>query len=65
MMVPWEIASEHLPPPVNQIVCECIRTAQDFGGDVLDLTSRVWTISVIVDGDVREERIADRSVDMS
>ena len=61
----WETGSEHLPPPVKQIVSQCIGISEHLGGKLLDPTSCGRTNGMSVDGHVREERIADRSSDLT
>ena len=61
----WETGSEHLPPPVKQIVSQCIGISEHLGGKLLDPTSCGRTKGMSVHGHVREERIADRSSDLT
>ena len=61
----WETGSEHLPPPVKQIVSQCSGISEHLGGKLLDPTSCGRTKGMSVHGHVREERIADRSSDLT
>ena len=35
----WETGSEHLPPPVKQIVSQCSGISEHLGGKLLDPTA--------------------------